>query len=230
METLANPSFVDLILRWGHVVFGIIWIGHLYFFNLVNVTFQGGLDKELKPKVNPALLLRAFWWFRWGAMYTFLFGLTLFLYDYIHLHQLTDATTGQMTGRSMWILWAMLLGGIMWFNVWFVIWPRQKLILGGLAARRREAGGHRGQGVAFQHLRLRAHVVRHARRPAPGGNERARVDRDNHSGCRILVRHDQAIVQGQDDRVIEQQAARTLRRSFKVKSDRVVDWARGFII
>ncbi len=134
METLANPSFVDLILRWGHVVFGIIWLGHLYFFNLVNVPFQGGLDKELKPKVNPALLLRAFWWFRWGAMYTFLFGLTLFLYDYIHLHQLTDATTGQMTGRSMWILWAMLLGGIMWFNVWFVIWPRQKLILGGMAA------------------------------------------------------------------------------------------------
>jgi uncharacterized membrane protein len=134
METLANPSFVDLILRWGHVVFGIIWIGHLYFFNLVNVPFQGGLDKELKPKVNPALLLRAFWWFRWGAMYTFLFGLTLFLYDYIHLHQLMDATTGQMSGRAMWILWAMLLGSIMWFNVWFVIWPRQKLILGGLAA------------------------------------------------------------------------------------------------
>ena len=41
------------------IVFGIIWMGHLYFFNLVNVPFQGGLDKELKPKVNPALLLRA---------------------------------------------------------------------------------------------------------------------------------------------------------------------------
>jgi uncharacterized membrane protein len=134
METLTSPAFVDLILRWGHVVFGIIWIGHLYFFNLVNVPFQGGLDKELKPKVNPALLLRAFWWFRWGAMYTFLFGLTLFLYDYVHLHNLTDPTSGAMTGRTMWILWAMLLGGIMWFNVWFIIWPRQKLILGGLAA------------------------------------------------------------------------------------------------
>lgn len=134
METLTNPSFLDLILRWGHVVFGIIWLGHLYFFNLVNVPFQGGLDKELKPKVNPALLLRAFWWFRWGAMYTFLFGLVLFLYDYIHLKQFFDADTGKVTGRSMWILWAMLLGGIMWFNVWFVIWPRQKLILGGLAA------------------------------------------------------------------------------------------------
>jgi uncharacterized membrane protein len=134
METLTNPSFIDLLLRFGHVVFGIIWIGHLYFFNLVNVPFQGGLDKELKPKVNPALLLRAFWWFRWGAMYTFVFGLLLFGYDYIHLHQLFDATTGALTGRAMWILFGMLLGTIMWFNVWFVIWPRQKLILGGMAA------------------------------------------------------------------------------------------------
>ena len=134
METLTNPSFIDLVLRWGHVVFGIIWLGHLYFFNLVNVPFQGGLDKELKPRVNPALLLRAFWWFRWGAMYTFIFGWTLFLYDYVHLHQLVDATTGKVTGRAMWIIWGMLLASIMWFNVWFVIWPRQKLILGGMAA------------------------------------------------------------------------------------------------
>jgi uncharacterized membrane protein len=134
METLTSPPFIDLLLRWGHVVFGIIWIGHLYFFNLVNVPFQGGLDKELKPKVNPALLLRAFWWFRWGAMYTFLFGVALFLYNYIHLGLLTDATTGKVTGRAMWILLGALLGTIMWFNVWFVIWPRQKKILGGMAA------------------------------------------------------------------------------------------------
>ena len=58
-------------------------MGHLYFFNLVNVPFQGGLDKELKPKVNPALLLRAFWWFRWAAMYTFIFGWLLFFWHYI---------------------------------------------------------------------------------------------------------------------------------------------------
>ena len=133
METLANPSFIDLLLRWGHVVFGIIWLGHLYFFNLVNVPFQGGLDKELKPKVNPALLLRAFWWFRWGAMYTFLFGLALFLYDYIHLHLLFDHDR-RPDRPAMWILFGMLLGTIMWFNVWFVIWPRQKMILGGMAA------------------------------------------------------------------------------------------------
>jgi uncharacterized membrane protein len=134
METLTSLAFVDLLLRWGHVVFGIIWLGHLYFFNLVNVPFQGGLDKELKPKVNPALLLRAFWWFRWGSMYTFLFGLALFVFDYVHPGNALMRPEGGITGRAMWIMFGMLLGMIMWFNVWFVIWPRQKLILGGLAA------------------------------------------------------------------------------------------------
>ena len=74
MDALFSVATAALLLRWAHVIFGIIWLGHLYFFNLVNVPFQGGLDKELKPKVNPALLLRAFWWFRWAAMYTFIFG------------------------------------------------------------------------------------------------------------------------------------------------------------
>lgn len=135
METVLSASFVDLVLRWGHVVFGIIWIGHLYFFNLVNVPFQGGLDKELKPKVNPALLLRAFWWFRWGAMYTLIFGVALFIYQYAYPGKaFSDPVTGGVTHRAMWIMFAMLLGLVMWFNVWFVIWPRQKKILGGMAS------------------------------------------------------------------------------------------------
>src|SRR5262249_40531598 len=109
METLLSLSFIDLILRWGHVVFGLIWIGHLYFFNLVNVPFQGAMDKELKPKVNPQLLLRAFWWFRWGAMYTLIFGLALWTYDYFHPGKaFRDTVTGGVTGRAMWIMWAML--------------------------------------------------------------------------------------------------------------------------
>ena len=73
------PSLTSVLIRFAHIMFGIIWLGHLYFFNLVNVPFQADLDKELKPKVNPKLLLRAFWWFRWGAMYTFIFGLLLFV-------------------------------------------------------------------------------------------------------------------------------------------------------
>ena len=55
------PDFsttLQAIFRWFHVIAGITWIGHLYFFNFVNLPFQGGLPKELKPQVNPPLVLR----------------------------------------------------------------------------------------------------------------------------------------------------------------------------
>jgi len=126
-------SLVHVLLRWGHIVFGIIWLGHLYFFNLVNVPFQGDLDKELKPKVNPKLLLRAFYWFRWGAMYTFGLGLLMFGYKYFHQHLFFEQGGG-VSNRALWIMFGGIIGTIMWFNVWFVIWPRQKKILGGLVA------------------------------------------------------------------------------------------------
>jgi uncharacterized membrane protein len=134
MHSFSGPAFFAMLLRWSHIMFGIIWIGHLYFFNLVNVPFQGQLDKELKPRVNPALLLRAFWWFRWGAMYTLIFGLGLFFWHYVAPEHNMTYPEGGMTGRAMWVMFGALLGIIMWFNVWFVIWPRQKLILGGMVA------------------------------------------------------------------------------------------------
>ncbi len=117
-------------LRWMHIFAGIIWIGHLYFFNFVNVPFQAVLAKEVKPQVNPALLGRALWWFRWGAMMTWLLGIILLLVKYSGGDLWIDASTGHMSHRAMWILWGGLLGTIMWFNVWFVIWPAQKQILG----------------------------------------------------------------------------------------------------
>jgi uncharacterized membrane protein len=124
-------SLVSVLLRFSHIIFGIMWLGHLFFLNLVNVPFQGDLEKELKPKVNPKLLLRAFYWFRWGAMYTFVFGWLLFGYKYFHQGLFFEG--GGMSRRAGWILFGGLIGTVMWFNVWFLIWPRQKLILGGLA-------------------------------------------------------------------------------------------------
>ena len=123
---------LQAIFRWFHILAGITWVGLLYFFNFVNTPFQGGLDKELKPKVNPPLVLRALYFFRWGAMWTFLFGLSLFAMIYWPLGgNLWDAD-GRMSQRAMWILFGSLLGTIMWFNVWFIIWPRQKKILGAM--------------------------------------------------------------------------------------------------
>jgi uncharacterized membrane protein len=124
-------SLFSVFLRFGHIIFGIIWLGHLFFLNLVNVPFQGDLDKDLKIKVNPKLLLRVFFWFRWGAMYTFIFGWLMFGYKYGHQHLLM--AEGQLSNRGIWILVGGLIGTIMWANVWFVIWPRQKQILGALA-------------------------------------------------------------------------------------------------
>jgi uncharacterized membrane protein len=125
---------VQLLARWFHIFFGIVWIGHLYFFNFVNVPFQGVLEKELKPKVNPPLILRALWWFRWGAMFTFLFGLTLFGLLYWPGGGYLFDPDG-ISRRGMWMLFGGLLGTIMWFNVWFVIWPAQQKILGGMLGR-----------------------------------------------------------------------------------------------
>src|SRR3954465_4853662 len=104
-------SLISVLLRWGHIAFGIIWIGHLYFFNLVNVPFQADLPKELKPQVNPKLLLRAFRWFRWGAMWTFFFGILLFGHKYFHqgLFFADPMTKSGISNRAIWMIFGMLL-------------------------------------------------------------------------------------------------------------------------
>ena len=70
---------VQMLLRWGHFLAGITWIGLLYFFNLVNVDFMKSLDGPTKGKVVPQLMPRALWWFRWGAVATVLTGLLYFI-------------------------------------------------------------------------------------------------------------------------------------------------------
>jgi uncharacterized membrane protein len=133
-------SNLQLLFRWLHVIAGITWIGHLYFFNFVNAQFQTKLDAALKKQVNPELLLRALWWFRWGAMITFLMGLVLFTQIYMYTPgrgfgpSASFSIDHHITGRGFWILLGMFFGVSMWANVWFVIWPRQKKILGGLKA------------------------------------------------------------------------------------------------
>src|SRR5690349_24123980 len=73
-----STALARIVLRWFHFVAGITWIGMLYFFNLVNVPFQKGIDADTKKKVNPDLLGHALWYFRWGALITVLAGLTYY--------------------------------------------------------------------------------------------------------------------------------------------------------
>jgi uncharacterized membrane protein len=133
MDMDAGYSHTIFLLRWFHVLAGITWIGLLYFFNFVNVPFQGVLEKEFKPKVNPPLLTRALWWFRWSAMVTFVVGWVLLFYKYSYGNLWFDIS-GNLSDRAIWILFGGILGSIMWFNVWFVIWPAQKQIIGFLKA------------------------------------------------------------------------------------------------
>jgi uncharacterized membrane protein len=124
-----TTALVNGMVRWAHIISGITWIGLLYFFNFVNVATQGKLDGPTKKVVNPELLPRALWWFRWGAMSTFLFGLVLFYLKYMKEPNLRNAIDDTLSDRALWIMLGMLLGTIMWFNVWFVIWPAQKVII-----------------------------------------------------------------------------------------------------
>ena len=121
-------SLAIMLLRWLHVLAGITWIGHLYFFNFVNGPFAKTMDPDTKKKVVPELMPRALWWFRWGAMATFLTGLAM-----LGIYFKTDAQYFH-TGRGYWIMMGATLGTIMWFNVWFIIWPIQQKLIGWLKA------------------------------------------------------------------------------------------------
>src|SRR3954454_25264646 len=74
----SGAEISHIILRWLHFVAGITWIGLLYFFNLVNVPLQKKLDADTKKKVNPLLLSKALWYFRWGSVVTVFAGLTYY--------------------------------------------------------------------------------------------------------------------------------------------------------
>ncbi len=131
-ESSVYPYLV-FFMRWIHILAGITWIGLLYFFNFVNVPFQAVLDKDYKPKVNPPLLLRALWWFRWAAMVTMVVGWLLLFYKYSHQY-LWFGAEGDLSSMAKWILLGGTLGTIMWFNVWFIIWPCQRKIIGFMQA------------------------------------------------------------------------------------------------
>ncbi len=121
MALLTESGFLFL-LRWIHFLAGITWIGLLYYFNFVQVPFFGETEAPVRSGAQQKLLPRALWWFRWGAMITFLSGLIYLLHYWLGKRGLADPQT-----------WVILLGGIlgtiMWANVWFVIWPKNKLVI-----------------------------------------------------------------------------------------------------
>jgi uncharacterized membrane protein len=129
------------LLRWFHFLGGITWIGMLYYFNFVQTPFFGSkFVADNAPVrsgiVRGGLLASALWWFRWGAMLTFVTG-----WLYI-LHMMFAKFGGLGPFLAQPYGWSILLGGLMgslmWFNVWFVIWPAQQLVM---ASATQVAGG-----------------------------------------------------------------------------------------
>ena len=113
----SSDELWRIFLRWLHFVAGVTWIGLLYFFNLVNVPVQKGLDAETKKKVNPDLLGRALWYFRWGAVVTVLAG--LMYYAMVILK--ADVTNANNIGRANINIWYVLVIWLLYPIVLFAI-------------------------------------------------------------------------------------------------------------
>lgn len=115
--------------RWLHVLSGVMWIGLLWYLNFVQIPTVPKIPDELKPAIGKHILPAVLFWFRWGAMATIVTGLILawlngYILNAIKLGIGDGNTQFTAIGIGMW------LGAIMWFNVWFVIWPNQKKVMG----------------------------------------------------------------------------------------------------
>lgn len=129
-DFLSGTLFWSFIFRWLHVFFGILWIGILYYFNFVQIPSMPKIPDDQKPAVTKVIAPEALWYFRWAAMGTIATGLIVAALNGYLLDALTlGATQGFAAPSTTLIGIGMWLGAIMWFNVWFVIWPNQQKAL-----------------------------------------------------------------------------------------------------
>jgi len=123
MELFSMEGWYFL-LRYMHFLAGITWIGILYYFNFIQTPFFGSeLGGGAKGAMTRGLVPNALWWFRWGAMFTFITGILILATKMGH--DGVPLSSGYMTR----ILTGALMGTIMWANVWFVIWPAQQIVI-----------------------------------------------------------------------------------------------------
>jgi len=123
-------SFWPFFIRWCHVLCGVMWIGLLWYFNFVSTPTTPKIPEELRPALGRFITPAALFWFRWGAMGTIFFGLILaYMNGYLLQAYTLDAIEGFVSPKAIIIGIGMWLGTIMWFNVWFLIWPNQQKAL-----------------------------------------------------------------------------------------------------
>ena len=128
---LFSGNSLAFLLRWLHLLAGVTWIGLLYYFNFIQGEYFKEADGGAKSDALQKLVPRALWWFRWGAMFTFLSGIYL-----IYIKHLS----------GMGIMIGVVMGIIMFLNVWLIIWPNQKIVIA--SAKQVAGGGEALPGVA----------------------------------------------------------------------------------
>jgi uncharacterized membrane protein len=113
---MENMGFVlDYLARWGHFLFGITWIGLLYYFNFVQGEYFKEADGAARVDAFTKLVPRALWYFRYAALFTFLTGVYMLVWRY--------------PGWTLDITIGATLGTLMFLNVWLIIWPNQKILI-----------------------------------------------------------------------------------------------------
>lgn len=128
---LLDGNAIAFLTRWIHLLAGVAWIGLLWYFNFVQGEYFKEADASSKSDAIRKLVPRALWWFRWGAMFTFLSGIALLGIKHL---------------MGFGILVGATLGTIMFLNVWLIIWPNQKIVIA--SAEKAAAGGEADPAAA----------------------------------------------------------------------------------
>jgi uncharacterized membrane protein len=128
---LGSAAFWQFLFRLLHIWSGILWIGLLYYFNFVQIPSMPKIPDDQKPAVSKVIAPAALFFFRWGAAATVLFGLIIMVYN--------------QSWNNVPVSFGMLLGLIMAYNVWFIIWPNQQIVMGMKEGDKVKAGGLAGR-------------------------------------------------------------------------------------
>jgi uncharacterized membrane protein len=120
-----NAAYWTFFMRWLHILSGVMWIGLLWYLNFVQIPTVPKIEPvEYRAAITKFILPNVLFWFRYGALATIVTGLTLAYMNGYLVDALTFSRSAIAIGIGMW------LGLIMAFNVWFIIWPNQKKVLG----------------------------------------------------------------------------------------------------